>query len=360
MIGYIALILLLAFCYSYFKDIFINEDSKFFDNNYTKLTAPKPSTFTSAAPKITFKTIYKQALSFIQYIKSLNIFKKMYQLSNIMLISVAIHIVALLILGAIKLKEKPIENNWQVQLAPTEQEIKEIQVAEMTPPPEEGDSSMEGGNENKTDDYAKDIPVPEISDDVLVSASISQPSFIKPSLKTHMAKVNLNNFVKGNSAGTGKGYGFGNGNGFGGNGNGNGNGSTIFGEKIIAKKLGVILDISPSMSLYIPRLKSEIEENFKNAKFIEVNGCAVRQSSPTTYAVEDLASKGVDAIYWFCDLQDNRTNDGMEKIKQILRSKGIRLYVKSLDFAPDEQLQSIIISSGGTFLTGQFKTFSKL
>jgi len=41
MIGYIALILLLAFCYSYFKDIFINEDTKLFDNNYTKLTAPK-------------------------------------------------------------------------------------------------------------------------------------------------------------------------------------------------------------------------------------------------------------------------------------------------------------------------------
>lgn len=357
---YIILLLLGIYAYKVISEAFSSEDSEFIDNNYYRLPAPKPNTLSSSALKIDLKKTYNQILSFIQYIKSFNIFKKIHQLSNIMLISIAIHVVALLILGAIKLKEKPIENNWQVQLAPTEEEIKEIQIAELAPPPmEEGDSSMEGGNENKTDNYAQDIPIPEISDDILTSISSTYTSPIRVSSKTKMAKVSLGKFVAGNSSGKGNGYGFGNGNGRNGKGNGNGTGS-IFGDKIIADKLGVILDISPSMSPYIPRLKSEIESNFKGARYREVNGCGIRETSPTVYAVDDLSGQGVDAIYWFCDLQDNRTKEGLEKVRSILQRKGIRLYVKSLDFPPDGELQSIINKSGGSFLGSKLKTFSKL
>ena len=352
------LLLLFVYAFSFIKETLATDTGSV--NNSYKLNAPKPNIFCPAPPKLNFTKTYKQILSVVQYIKKLNIFKRIYQLNGIIIISVIVHIVALFILSMIKVKEKPIEMNWQVQLVPSEEEIQEVEVANMAPPlEEEGDSSEQGGNENKTDDYAQNIPIPEISDTIIINANINAPSPIKFSNKTHLAKVNFNRFVKGNSAGKGNGYGFGNGNGFGGNGNGNGDGKTLFGQKIIAKKLGVILDISPSMAIYIPELKSEIEANFKDAKFQEVNGCGIRQSSPTTYAIEDLANKGVDAIYWFCDLQDNRTKDGMEKIKNILKAKGIRLYVKSLDFPPDEELQATIRSSGGMFLSGQLKTFSK-
>jgi hypothetical protein len=357
---YIILLLLSIYAYKVISEAFGSEDSEFIVNNYHKLIAPKPKGFISVCPKIDFNKLHKQILSFIQYIKSLNIVKRMHQLSYIMVISIGIHIVALLIFGMIKFKKKSIENNWQVQLVPTEQEIKEIEVAELAPPPmEEGDTSMEGGNENKTDDYTQDIPIPEISDDILTSITSIEISPIRSSPKARIAKVNLGKFAVGNSSGKGNGYGFGNGNGRNGKGNGNGTG-LIFGDKIIADKLGVILDISPSMTHHIPRLKSEIESNFKGARYREVNGCGIRKTSPTVYAIDDLSVQGIDAIYWFCDLQDNRTKEGLEKIKNILQRKGIRLYVKSLDFPPDGELQSVINQSGGSFLGSKLKTFSKL
>lgn len=357
--AYIILLLLFIYAFTFIKDV-VYTDTEFIDKNYHKLTAPKPKIFTQKPPKLKFNKIKKEILSFIEYIKLLNIFKRIHQLSFIMLISLGIHIIGFLILSMIKVKESRIENNWQVQLAPTEEEIKEIQVAELAPPPmEEGDSSMEGGNENKTDDYTQDIPIPEISDDILTSITSTQVSIIRPSPKTRIAKVTIGKFIAGNSSGKGNGYGFGNGNGRNGKGNGNGSGS-IFGDKIIADKLGVILDISPSMTHHISRLKSEIESNFKGAKYREVNGCGIRVTSPTVYAIDDLSTQGVDAIYWFCDLQDNRTKEGLEKMKSILQRKGIRLYVKSLDFPPDGELQSVINQSGGSFLGSKLKTFSKL
>ena len=324
MIYLLLLGLLCVYAYKVIEQAYCEQEEKVIVNNSYKSHSNSFNTF--SLPKIDFIKGYKRIISFFQLVKSFEILKKLNKFNNVILISIIVHVVGLFILSLIKTDDKPIIRNWQVQLELTE--------------------------------YTKDIPIPQISHEVISNLNQEYKPPFHISKKTHLAKISFNKFVAGNSSGKGDGYGFGNGNGrgFG----GEGNGKSIFGDKIIAKKIGVILDVSGSMQPYIYRLKEEINSNFKDAKYEEVNGCGIRESSPTICAMEDLSSQGVDTIYWFCDLQDYRNQIGMQKMKTILASRGIRLYVKSLDCPPDETLRQIINNTKGNFLGGKFKTFSKL
>ena len=96
------LLLLFAYAFSFIKETFAT-DTVSINNNY-KLNAPKPNIFHPATPKLDFTKIYKQILFAVQYIKKLNIFKRIYKLNGIIVISVMVHIVALFILSMIKVK----------------------------------------------------------------------------------------------------------------------------------------------------------------------------------------------------------------------------------------------------------------
>jgi len=343
---YIFLIILSLYIVSVFKESFAKSEKNhvYFPVNYQKINPPKVYSCEPARTPINnidYKKYYKNTLNVI---KSINFKKKFNELKTIFAISIGIHLIGIVILSFIKVKEAPIKQNWTVQFGPSEEEAQEIQVIESAPPIESApdDEVAEGGNDNPTDNFSKNIPIPEISNQIIITENNQYRPPFNVKSKTHMAKVNLGSFVAGNSSGQGNGYGFGKGNGKGGNGKGQ-----ILGDEIISSKLGVILDVSPSMMIHIGSLKRDIDKNFKNPNYHEVQGCAIRTTSITVYAIEQLAKSNVDAIYWFCDLQDSEDPAGIDKIKNILKNKNIRLYVKSLDFPPTPELKSVIDETGG-------------
>jgi hypothetical protein len=126
----------------------------------------------------------------------------------------------------------------------------------------------------------------------------------------------------------------------------------ILGNRIEARKLGVILDVSHSMSPYREKLEKQIRANFPNSLICYVDGCAIGTLSQATSAFQSLASSGVDAIYWFSDLQDPESLEGLTAVEQAIKGKSIKLYVRSVDKSPNPKLESIINSSNGSCFVG--------
>lgn len=143
-----------------------------------------------------------------------------------------------------------------------------------------------------------------------------------------------------------------------GRGSGNGNGGNglkegkIFGSNIKAKKLGVIFDVSFSMNPYTEMVEKEIKKSFPNAIICYVDGCSIDSQTKSIRAFEVLTIENVDAIYWFCDLQDPQTKDGLYFLQDLLKSHKIKLYIKSMDKHPNSMLKSIISSTGGNYSFG--------
>lgn len=194
---------------------------------------------------------------------------------------------------------------------------------------------------------------------------------------------------------------------------GRGGGRKIGGLTIQANRLGVILDVSGSMADDSERVNRIIAEQFENAICVQVEGCdllvateadmateaelpfnfgqpaqtwsapasawpepkpkkqkkewpwadktqaqsaqpaaapvIVSQSSGTIQALSILANRGVDAVYWFCDLQDLQSNDALREVDKILRTGRIRLYLQSQEVEPGLLLREIIARSGGAY-----------
>jgi hypothetical protein len=150
-------------------------------------------------------------------------------------------------------------------------------------------------------------------------------------------------------------------------------GEPVGGLMIEGERLGVILDTSDSMTRYLPGLRAEIRSRFQSPVFLEVEGCLLEPSSiargkiPTK--VSDISGEResvmdairelievhrVDSIYWFSDLQDERTGAALRELGSILepnesRPNGVRLYVRSTDSKVDESLAGVVNRSGGSF-----------
>ncbi len=141
---------------------------------------------------------------------------------------------------------------------------------------------------------------------------------------------------------------------------------------IRARRLGVILDDSPSMSPFLSDLRREIRRGFKGSVIREVTGCFLDVTNPTKpppqlfyydpaavmREFQDLIEKQkVDAIYWFCDLQDGETEDALLQLKSLLGTRRVgkrpvKLFVRSLDQKPGDELLEIIKMSGGDVEVG--------
>jgi hypothetical protein len=169
--------------------------------------------------------------------------------------------------------------------------------------------------------------------------------------------------------------------------------------------LGVILDVSGSMTSFLPALRENIRNQFPNAVFLEVAGCSLSSFSEETpgfgftepgdgpkrgsvmEAIHELIKVShVDSIYWFCDLQDVRTDDAIHELRELVagrpvarempatanRSSGqfsrldelkrmnanrpnrfgrpvFHLYIRSVGESPDPPLERVIEESGGSF-----------
>ena len=125
----------------------------------------------------------------------------------------------------------------------------------------------------------------------------------------------------------------------------------VGGMQITAKCLGVVLDVSPSMSLYLPSLRAQIGKSFPEAQYRQVEGCRL---AGTDVFSELMTGQECDAIYWFCDLQDGGDRFAIRELRNLLVQNQVRLYVRSLDKLSDGYpgLKEAIIESGGELRRG--------
>jgi hypothetical protein len=150
-------------------------------------------------------------------------------------------------------------------------------------------------------------------------------------------------------------------------------GEAVGGLRVEGTRLGVILDTSDSMTRYLSDLRTEIRSRFQNPRFLEVDGCLLEPSSQARGelprgapagsseresvmdAIHELVkAHGVDSIYWFSDLEDERTGAALRELSILLapsaaRPDGVRLYVRSAGSEVDPTLGAVVKQSGGSF-----------
>lgn len=148
---------------------------------------------------------------------------------------------------------------------------------------------------------------------------------------------------------------------------------TIGGMRVRSQRLGVVLDVSGSMSEQIKAVRRELRQSFTRATIVEVSGCRLdydgevpqfelskskieleKEAKSVNEAIEMLIVKHrADAIYWFSDLNDQHTKDGTDRLSHLLGvffgsdRRPIKFYVHSVDRNPSEKLEGIAKRSGG-------------
>jgi len=159
----------------------------------------------------------------------------------------------------------------------------------------------------------------------------------------------------------------------------------IGGMNVRSRRLGVVLDVSASMSEQIKAVRKELRKSFSRAVIVEVSGCRVdydadgevfdpskskitleKKAKSVVEGVEMLIVKHrADAIYWFSDLNDARTKSGLDRLSQLLGThfgserRPIKFYVQSVDEPPDAKLEGIATRSGGATKVKAYDVESK-
>lgn len=126
----------------------------------------------------------------------------------------------------------------------------------------------------------------------------------------------------------------------------------VGGIQVRSSNLGVVLDNSASMQPHLPKLREQIDKGFPGSHFREVYGCALTWHAGLTtltkrdhvlLAMEDLIIvKQADALYWFSDLRDPVSPDGLDRLDKLLKRSGALFYVSSVDQKPDDELEDLI------------------
>jgi hypothetical protein len=131
----------------------------------------------------------------------------------------------------------------------------------------------------------------------------------------------------------------------------------IGGIRVQCGRLGVLLDVSPSMEPYLQSLRAEIARHFADAKYREEGNCML-STSPGPRAggnlrklKELIGPEGCDGVYWFSDFQDRREPQAVEELRGLLRERGVKLYVRSLQRSP-QVMVDLASESGGEFKAG--------
>lgn len=133
-------------------------------------------------------------------------------------------------------------------------------------------------------------------------------------------------------------------------------GGIVGGSYLYSENLGVILDVSGSMTRFIEPLKTEIAQTFESPHYHEVVGCSLQlgtryPSSPlhtkdtrrTIDAIEELlVVQEVDTVYWFNDLQDSQTYRSIRHLRHLLTHTGAAFHVKSVGKSPSRNLDPLI------------------
>lgn len=130
----------------------------------------------------------------------------------------------------------------------------------------------------------------------------------------------------------------------------------IDGTFIYSENLGVVLDISGSMSHFIQPLKREIEKSFERPHYREIRGCYLIEihcspeygevnlypgSSINSFA-ELLIVNEVDTLYWFNDLLDEQQPATLRRLLDLLIRSGAKLNVQSVNERPSRLFKPMI------------------
>jgi hypothetical protein len=166
----------------------------------------------------------------------------------------------------------------------------------------------------------------------------------------------------------------------------------IYDSSVVASRLTVVLDRSRSMTPYLESVRKEITRDFAGAYFVEVNGCQMERMAtcPWFFAApslwvnpfaperhiprvptldEKLHSTFIgwtrdapaalecmvdlmksDAIYWFCDFDDETTDDLIKAFAAKLLAQKTKLFIHSLDKKPPTLLATLAEKSGGAVI----------
>ncbi len=127
----------------------------------------------------------------------------------------------------------------------------------------------------------------------------------------------------------------------------------IGGIRVACNKLGVLLDVSPSMTEYLPALRGEIASHFSDAKYQEEQNCMLsvhhgRYAGGNLRKLKELIEQdGCDGIYWFSDFQDGRQPQAVTELRARLVERRVKLYVRSTQRHPRDLIQLAEETGGG-------------
>lgn len=166
----------------------------------------------------------------------------------------------------------------------------------------------------------------------------------------------------------------------------------IYDSNVVASRLTVVLDSSRSMMPYLDAVRKEITRDFAGAHFVEVNGCQMEYAAtcpwffsapslwvnpfaperhiPKVPTLEDRPHSAFigwtrdapaalecmvdlmksDAIYWFCDFDDETTDDLIKAFARKLLDQKTKLFIHSLDKRPPTLLATLAEKSGGAVI----------
>jgi hypothetical protein len=124
------------------------------------------------------------------------------------------------------------------------------------------------------------------------------------------------------------------------------------GEMFIeSQNLGVILDVSSSMTAFIKPLKEEIAQEFSSPHYREVPGCRMDWSlipigakpDGSMLAMEDLLIVlKADTIFWFSDLNDGESPQALARLQWLLDISKANFYVNSVGKKPSRGLEPLV------------------
>jgi len=133
----------------------------------------------------------------------------------------------------------------------------------------------------------------------------------------------------------------------------------VFGLDVTAERLGLVLDISESMTRSLPAVKETLRQQFPKTPALHVDGCGLTKPAPgakvrngvadeTVTAVDLLARFAqVTAVLWISDMADPPNKDGIQALKEILHRHGITLYLVSVNHEPGPSLRKLVEQGEG-------------
>jgi hypothetical protein len=125
----------------------------------------------------------------------------------------------------------------------------------------------------------------------------------------------------------------------------------IGGIQVSCNRLGVLLDVSPSMTSFLPALRDEIRQHFADAEYREEYHCRLMPygfgEGTLRHLQELVGPQQCDGVFWFSDFKDRRYESTVAELGQLLTAAGAKLYIRSIDRRPDDLIQLTTLSGGG-------------